>query len=111
MRFAADCAMVCGRETDCLWGETDSDTLGSWKGEWPFTEKGNSSGRIGHFFGGGSFLGASKRRGYEELILGYVKSEMPIRHLRGDIKFSFRYISFDFRVRVRAENTNLGTLL
>lgn len=78
---------------DVMWGvgegersQADSGTLGTWKGEWPLTEKGKTSGRAGYFFGGGSFWGASEKMGYEELSLGYVKSAMPFRHLRGDIK-------------------------
>lgn len=46
---------------------------------------------------GGSFLGVLERMGCEEHSLGYVKSEMRIRHLRGDSKFSFRSMSLDFR--------------
>ena len=49
--------------------------------------------------------------GYEELSLRYVKPEMPIRHLRRDIKFSFRAMSLDFRGKVQTDDSNLGVLV
>ena len=43
-----------------MWGEkgvkADSRALGSWKGEWPFTKKGKTSGGAGDFSFRESFL-------------------------------------------------------
>ena len=47
-------------------------------------EKGKTSGGAGTFAFGGSFSGAWRGTGYEELSFGHVKFEMPITHLRRD---------------------------
>lgn len=55
---------------DVMWGvgegersQADSGTLGSWKGEWPLTEKGKTSGRAGYFFWWGILLGGFRKDG------------------------------------------------